>query len=247
LQASRTFYEGLKASRSEITSLRVELQKAMETNTKRTEELAALIGSTAAPVPQRPITPPPTERMDVDVAIPATLPPAHEATPATNGGTKRRRDQVSGGLVSPPATPKKKTVRITSPPPTLMHSKHASAGEPPSTQTGAKEKGKEGANKQAKEPKEKEKMDGWTTVERKRRGGRVKRARGAEIVDRGGVTTFWSTPDGLYESWRPQKDRYEGKRKQADARAATEGCMTAGGRRRAATWDKDRPTHGRQR
>jgi len=26
--------------------------------------------------------------------------------------------------------------------------------------------------------------------------------RKAEVVDRRAVTTFWSTPDGLYESWR---------------------------------------------
>ena len=53
--------------------------------------------------------------------------------------------------------------------------------------------------------------DDWTTVERRQHGGGAKRARKAEIVDRGGVTTFWSTPEGLYESWRPARGRYAGK------------------------------------
>jgi len=43
---------------------------------------------------------------------------------------------------------------------------------------------------------------GWTTVERKRRDGAAKKER-REIVDDRGVTTFWSTPDGLYDCWRP--------------------------------------------
>jgi len=53
---------------------------------------------------------------------------------------------------------------------------------------------------------------GWTTVERKRRGGAAKRERRAEIVDGRGVTTFWSTPEGLYESWRPYQHRGEASR-----------------------------------
>ena len=44
---------------------------------------------------------------------------------------------------------------------------------------------------------------GWTSVERKRYGGAANRERRAEIVDGREVTTFWSTPEGLYESWRP--------------------------------------------
>jgi len=31
--------------------------------------------------------------------------------------------------------------------------------------------------------------------------------RKADIVDGRGVTTCWSTPDGLYESWRPGHEK----------------------------------------
>jgi len=58
------------------------------------------------------------------------------------------------------------------------------------------------------------------------------------------ITTFqWSASDGLYESWWPQKDRYEGAgtRRQVDGKATTESCVKAGGRKRG---DKNRPTSG---
>ena len=45
-----------------------------------------------------------------------------------------------------------------------------------------------------------EKAKGWTTVERRRRGGRTKGRKEAKIVDGRGVTSFWSTSEGLYES-----------------------------------------------
>jgi len=56
-------------------------------------------------------------------------------------------------------------------------------------------------------PKKEDREKGWTTVERKRRGGRAKGVR-AEIVDGRGVTT---SPDGLYESWRPGRREKRGK------------------------------------
>jgi len=95
--------------------------------------------------------------------------------------------RVSGGLVSPPATPRKKTVR------SRRHSgddalQQASADEPPSAQTGTEEKGKEGANKKAKVPKEKEKKDGWTAVER----GQSQESKKSRDRGQGGVTTFRS-------------------------------------------------------
>src|SRR5258706_8460266 len=66
---------------------------------------------------------------------------------------------------------------------------------------------------------------GWTAVERRRLGGGDKGVRKAEIVDGRGVTTFWSTPDGLYKSWRPHRGRHEtrggtGDRKQVEKCAA---------------------------
>jgi len=64
--------------------------------------------------------------VDAEVATPATPRATPSATPRTEAGPKRSRDQVSGGLASPPATSRKpKAVRIESPPPTLMHSRYA--------------------------------------------------------------------------------------------------------------------------
>ena len=58
-------------------------------------------------------------------------------------------------------------------------------------------------------------MDHRGSQATRRRGKEVKKA---EIVDRGGVTTFWSTPNGLYENWRSARDRYVGS--QLEARPA---------------------------
>ena len=63
----------------------------------------------------------------------------------------------------------------------------------------------------------------------------------------------WTTPGGSPPSGsrqmvcirRPPKNHYEDRRKQADARAATESCVRAGGCKRAATWDEDWPMCGR--
>jgi len=97
-------------------------------------------------------------------------------------------------------------------PPTLMHSRFAGP------QAGAKGKGKaEGPGKAASGPRVAEarknnegKAKGWTTVERRRRGGPTKGTKEAKIVDGRGVASFWSTPEGLYKSWRwPIRDRRE--------------------------------------
>jgi len=98
---------------------------------------------------------------------------------------------MSGGPASPPATPRKpKAVRIALPPLALMHSRHA---------TGSSLRD-DGTDKKAKteKPKKEKRAKGWATVERRRRGGRAKGVRRAEIVDGRGVTTFWSTPAGLF-------------------------------------------------
>jgi len=44
-------------------------------------------------------------------------------------------------------------------------------------------------------------------VERSRRGGGAKGLREAEVMGGKGATTFWSTPDGLHESWRQHRGR----------------------------------------
>jgi len=59
------------------------------------------------------------------------------------------------------------------------------------------------------------KEDGWTTVERKRRGeapkARVTRA-GAQVSDAKGTTTFSRSPDGTYvRSWFPDPRRRDGR------------------------------------
>ena len=104
-----------------------------------------------------------------------------------------------------------------------MHSRHAAADGPPPPQTSAKGKGKE--EREARGPsavqrQEKEKgrrVDSWTTVERRRHGGRGQKSEKSGDRGRGGVTTFWSTPEGLYESWRPARGRYAEKGKTAVA------------------------------
>ena len=135
--------------------------------------------------------------MEVDAAAPTTpqktpteaLP---RATPALRGETSEAGNRPTG-----PAG-HSKTVRIATS--SLMNSKHAGADEPPSTQTSANERGRRERNKEAKEQraspsaqiqeeKREGKKDGWTTVERKQRGGKTKQSR-----DR----------SPLYESWRPQ-------------------------------------------
>jgi len=163
----------------------------------------------ATPAPAQPITSP-AEQMEVDVAVPAT-PRTDRAAPSA---AEHRHPRTARGLqvsrepASPPDTPRKpKAVRIVSPP-TLMHSRLAGP------QADAKGKGKEeGPSKVASGPRvaESRKNDekGWITVERRRRGGRTKGTKEAKIVDGRGVTSFWSTPEGLYESWRPLSGRYE--------------------------------------
>ena len=152
--------------------------------------------------------------MEVDAAAPTTpqktpteaLP---RATPALRGETSEAGNRPTG-----PAG-HSKTVRIATS--SLMNSKHAGADEPPSTQTSANERGRRERNKEAKEQraspsaqiqeeKREGKKDGWTTVERASiAGSKQSRVPGGG----GGVTTFWSTPDGL---------------------------MRAGGRKRTVTW-----------
>ena len=132
--------------------------------------------------------------------------------PAPRQGPKRSRDQVSGGPASPPATSRKpKAVRIESPPAALMHSSYATGSPLRNEGSSTNTKTNESLPAKIEKPKKEDREKGWTTVERKRRGGRPKGVRKAEIVDGRGVTTFWSTPDGLYESWRPGRRETRGK------------------------------------
>jgi len=118
------------------------------------------------------------------------------------------------GASLPPANPRElKAVRITAPPPSLMNSKHASADETPSTQTGTKEKGKE-----ARESRERKKKDG-------RGAGTGPRTQAEQRSWTGGVSTFCSTPDGLNQSWRPQKDCYEGCTKTGPTQGQPQGVV----------------------
>ena len=99
----------------------------------RIEDLVTAIGRLAHPARAQPITQPTTP--SPANLMPCKGPPG--ATPASSGGTKRRRDRVS------PATHRNpKAVGIALPPATLMHSKHAAAERPPPL-TRAKCKGKE--------------------------------------------------------------------------------------------------------
>jgi len=127
--------------------------------------------------------------------------------PTAPGGTKRRREQASG-LHSPPATPRKpKAVKITSPPPTLMHFRHAAVERSPPPRTVERTARREDSNM------------GWTAVARKRHGG------GAKSVERGnsgeerGTATFWATYEGLRVDWRPVGGRH-GKRGKAGGKKA---------------------------
>ena len=59
------------------------------------------------------------------------------------GGLDKAVCEIMQGDASPPP----RTVRITALPPSLIDSNHASVDDPPSTQTGTKEKGKERAKR----------------------------------------------------------------------------------------------------
>jgi len=108
----------IKLLRTDNDSLRetnTALLQSTQANTLAIVDLTARTVSTATPVSNRPVAstpPPPSGEMDVDVATPATprevvAGAAPGATPSPGGGTKRRRELVSGGLVPPPATPRK--------------------------------------------------------------------------------------------------------------------------------------------
>ena len=72
-------------------------------------------------------SPPATPRPIPPPFPPRPHPPS--ATPVPGRGPKQRRDQVSRGPASPPATSRKpKAVMLESPPPTLMHSTVAQRG-----------------------------------------------------------------------------------------------------------------------
>jgi len=113
---------------AEVASLR----EANAANTKKIDDLAAMIGRPRRAMAARPPPARPSE-MDVDaeMATPAAqatprATPSAPPPPAPRQGPKRSRDKVSGGLASPPDTSRTpKAVRIESPPPTLMHSRYA--------------------------------------------------------------------------------------------------------------------------
>jgi len=83
-----------------------------------------------------------------------------------------------------------------------MNFKHASADEPPSTHTGMKGNGKESASK-AREPRERETKDDWTTVEREQRRGKAKRRAGIVSIEarlisrRGYIATATGVAEGV--------------------------------------------------
>ena len=131
---------------------------------------------------------------DLASHIPPSVSPASPPAtghPQENGGGK---DRVANPDVD---ALKARHGRRPPPAPTGTKGKCSEATGPPAAQAGGKIERAE---------------IGWTTVERKRRGGVAKRERRAEIVDGRGVTTFWSTPEGLYESWRPYQHRGEASR-----------------------------------
>ena len=171
----------IKPLRTDNDSLRdnnAAMLQSIHANALAIADLTARIAITATPVSNRPIasTPPPSsDEMGVDVATPATARnvvagAAPGTTSAPSGGCKRRRGSVSGGLVSPPAIPRKlKTVRITSPPATLMHSRDEAADGPPPPQTSANGKGKEEQEARGHPAVQKQERenggrgDGWAT------------------------------------------------------------------------------------
>ena len=110
--------------------------------------------------------------------------PTKSPPPRTERGYQEKAGRASRGPASPPATPRKRR-RFASPTLTLMHSKHPAADGPPPAPTVTKGKSSEATGPSAAQARGKIKRaeKGWTTVERKRRGGAAKRGRRAEIVD----------------------------------------------------------------
>jgi len=157
---------------------------------KRTLALYGPVISGISPAP---------DRRPVDVDAPATPSATLAATPAPSGGPKRRTDQMSREPASPPATPRKpKAVRIASPHPMLMHSRHAT-GSPLRDEARTRR-----PSRIKPRSRKKRRMQGLDHLG----AGECGRRRSW----REGVTTLCSTPDSLYESWSPGRRETRGKR-----------------------------------
>ena len=219
-----------------IASLREDLVALRADNVALCATIAAII---AAALPPTPSALAPADAMDVDVAN--ATPSANSLGAATAWRTprnslgappraaKRGRDLATTTSSSSPPATTTKVARLTSPPHTLMHSKHAGPSTPAAKPKGPAAAAKPTKGARADEPAPAPKQPGgWTTVERKRRGGSaVPAARGATTTTTGttkptrkptkvivrdtrGYTSYISTPTGTLESWRPGTPRSQG-------------------------------------